>query len=148
MTATTRPTTKASDESSRELQRSRSIKCHSVCSKLDDNSCCVGLQQTTPMTEPAMTPGDAAPLEEPVTARDGPEGEEGRVEVGVGVGVKNGVEVGVEVEIGVGVRVELGVGGRRDLPYKSTTFDRPPAVSLIRRQPAAAQKQASNKRDT
>ena len=96
MTATTTPTTKASDESSRELQRSRSIKCHSVRSKLDGNSCCVGLQQTTPMTEPAMTPGDAAPLEEPVTARDGPDGEEGRVEVGVGVGF----------------RVEPGVGGR------------------------------------
>jgi hypothetical protein len=33
-------------------------------SKLDGNSCCVGLQQTTPMAEPAMTPGDAAPLED------------------------------------------------------------------------------------
>jgi hypothetical protein len=62
-------------------------------SKLDGNSCCVGLQQTTPMAEPAMTPGDAAPLEEPVTARDGPDGEEGRVEVGVGVGFR--VEPGV-----------------------------------------------------
>jgi hypothetical protein len=106
------------------------------------------------MTEPAMTPGDAAPLEEPVTARDGPEGEEGRVEVGVGVGVKNGVEVGVEVEIGVGVRVELGVivelgvGGRRVVLYKSTALVNLPEGSLIRRQPAAAQKQASNKRNT
>jgi hypothetical protein len=71
-------------------------------SKLDGNSCCVGLQQTTPMTEPAMTPGDAAPLEEPVTARDGPDGEEGRVEVGVGVVV--------DVEVGVEFRFELGVG--------------------------------------
>jgi hypothetical protein len=37
---------------------------------------------------------------------------------------------------------------RDELSYKSTAFDGPPAVSLIKRQPAAAQKQASNKRDT